>query len=194
MAMKRENKERVLTLIREGNNYKKTKEILRNESGDVLSGSHFYRLKETVHPSQKMTDALEEGREKRVETEKKSKTEQRRVKWSTQKQKSADESKLAELINTGLYHGVFPFCKSQDLKLEDVKEINMGGAVVGSVLYFFPDINLDHPLIVLTTRGILFYIRFRSICNTIREKVDDIKLKIPTKNTGGLKEGWRGVT
>jgi hypothetical protein len=61
----------------------------------------------------------------------------------------------------------------------------MGGAIVGSVLYFFPDVNLDHPMIVLATRGILFYLKFRQVCSTITEKVEEIKDKL-----SGLKPEW----
>ena len=189
--MKKQNKERVLELIREGKNYSETNTELQKERSDTIAGSTYYKLKESVFPSEKMDKALELSGEKRVEREGRREKDKRKVAWSSKKQKDADESKLAELINTGLYHGVFPLCKSQELRIEDVKEINLGGAVVGSVLYFFPDINLDHPLIVLTTRAVLFYIRFRTICNKITEKVEEFKGKIPTRSLGGIKPEWK---
>ena len=188
--MKKQNKDRLLELIREGKNYKETKEIFEKETGDKVAGATFYRAKETVFPSEKMDAALEGAREKRVDKEKGEKTQQRRAKWTTQKQKSADESKLAELINTGVYHGVFPFCRSKQLKIEDVKSINIGGAAVANILYFFPDVNLDHPAIVLVTRMVLFYIRFRSICSSIREKVDETKEKAAVL-LSGVKSDWK---
>jgi hypothetical protein len=189
--MKNKEKDKILGWIREGKKYKECKDLAVAEGIKTDFHNSFYKWQQKVNPTEKVDEALGKSAERRAEREDKKKTQQRKAHWSPQKQKSADDSKLAELINTGIYHGVFPFCKSQELKVEDVKEINLGGAVVGSVLYFFPDINLDHPLIVLTTRGILFYIRFRTICSQIREKVEDIKGHIPTKNTGGVKEDWR---
>lgn len=188
--MKKQNKDRLLELIREGKNYKKTKEIFEKETSDKVAGATYYRAKESVFPTEKMDKALEGAREKRVDKEKGEKAQQRRAKWTTQKQKSADESKLAELINTGVYHGVFPFCKSKQLKIEDVKDINLGGSVVANILYFFPDINLDHPAIVLVTRLVLFYIRFRTICTTIRERVDETTAKAAAL-LSGVKPEWK---
>jgi hypothetical protein len=183
--MKKENKERVEELIRENKTLKETNETLKTETGDEVSNATFYRLKQSQNPTQNMGRALEGGRIKRVERVEKQKTEKRKLKWSSQKQKQADESNLAKLINKGLYHGTFPLCKSKQLKEEDVQEINMGGAIVGSVLYFFPDINLDHPLIVLATRGILFYLKFRQICSVLNQKIEEVKDKL-----SGLKPGW----
>lgn len=187
--MKAKNKERVLELIREGKTYKETLETLKKESDDTIAGGSFYRLKQELNPTQKIDEALEKSAGRREEREDKKKTQARRAKWSPQKQRQADESKLADLINTGLYHGVMPLCKSKQLKIEDVKEINMGGAVVGSVLYFFPDVNLDHPLIVLATRGVLFYIRFKAICSKVAEIVEGVKEKL-TIGGSGIKPGW----
>jgi hypothetical protein len=183
--MKQESKERVLELIRENKTLKETNETITKESEDSISSAAFYRLKQSLNPTKNMGAALEKGKIKRVERVEKQKTEKRKLKWSTQKQKQADESNLAKLINKGLYHGTFPLCKSKQLKEEDVQEINMGGAIVGSILYFFPDVNLDHPLIVLATRGILFYLKFRQICSTITEKVEAVKDKL-----SGLKSNW----
>ena len=184
--MKKDNKKRVEELIREGKNYKETKETLEKESGDTLAGATYYRLKETIYPKDKVDAALDTAREKREKREGGKQEKQRRAKWSTGKQKNADESKLAELINTGMYHGVLPFCKNKALKVEDVKEVNLGGAVVSSILYYFPDVNLDHPLIVLATRGILFYIRFRQVCSTINEKIEEVK-----QTLSGIKPEWK---
>lgn len=183
--MKQESKERVVELIRENKSLKETNETLAKESKGSISSAAFYRLKQSLNPTKNMGAALESGRIKRVERVEKQKTDKRKLKWSSQKQKQADESNLAKLINKGLYHGTFPLCKSKQLKEEDVQSINMGGAIVGSVLYFFPDVNLDHPLIVLTTRGILFYLKFRQICSVMNQKVAEVKDKL-----SGLKPGW----
>ena len=184
--MKQESKERVLELIRENKTLKETNETLKTETGDKVSNATFYRLKQSLNPTKNMGKALEEGKIKRVEREDRQKTEKRKLKWSPQAQKRADESNLAKLINKGLYHGTFPLCRNKQLKETDVQEINMGGAIVGSVLYFFPDVNLDHPLIVLTTRGILFYLKFRQVCSAMMEKVEEVKQQL-----SGLKPGWK---
>ena len=185
-------KNKVLTHIRAGLNYTETKKKLEEEDINYPGLSKtYYTWKQELFPSEKMDASLEQSRDKREGREGRRQTEKRKVAWSSKKQQEADKSKLAELINTGLYHGVFPLCKSQELRIEDVKEINLGGAIVGSVLYFFPDINLEHPIIVLTTRGILFFIRFRSICNKITEKVEEFKGKIPTRSLGGIKPDWK---
>ena len=180
--MKRESKERIVELIRENKSLKETNETLAKESEDSISSAAFYRLKQSLNPTIKMGEALEGGRLKRAERVEKQKTEKRKLKWSPQAQKRADESNLAKLINKGIYHGSFPLCKNKQLKETDVQEINLGGAIVGSVLYFFPDVNLDHPLIVLATRGILFYLKFRQICSAMNQKVAEVKDMI--------KPGW----
>ena len=187
--MKKQNKERVLELIKEGKTYKDTSDTLKKESDDTLSGATFYRLKQDVYRSEKMDAALEKCGEKREKRGEEAKKTKRKVAWSTGKQKNADESNLAKLINKGLYHGVFPLCKNKQLKEEDVQDINLGGAVVANVLYFFPDVNLEHPLIVLTTRGILFYIRFKAICSTITQKIEELKSKV-VGGDSGIKPEW----
>ena len=187
--MKKQNKDRVLELIRENKPYKEVAEILKRESGDLIAGSTFYRLKESVFPSQKMDKALEQSGEKRVEKEKSQKSQQRRAKWNSKKQQDADNSNLAKLINKGLYHGTFPLCKNKALKESDVQDINLGGAVVSNILYFFPDVDLNHPLVTLGTRALMFYIRFKAICSAVKEKVDAIKDTIGG-NRSGIKEGW----
>ena len=183
--MKGKEKEKIVGWIREGKKYKECVELAKEEGIKTDFHNSFYKWQQEVNPTKNMGAALEGGKIKRIEREERQKTEKRKLKWSSQKQKQADESNLAKLINKGLYHGTFPLCKSQQLKEADVQEINMGGAIVGSVLYFFPDVNLEHPLIVLTTRGILFYLKFRQICSTITEKVEEIKDKL-----SGIKPGW----
>ena len=188
--MKKKNKERVLELIREGKSYNETNRELHEKESDSIAGSTYYRLKESIFPEDKMEKALEGSKIKRVEREDRREKEKRKVTWNSKKQKEADESKLAELINQAVYHGTFKFCRNKELKLEDVKEINLGGGIVASVMYFLPDLNLDHPAIVLATRGILFYLRFRTICSTITEKIDGAKVKA-SEVLGGIKDEWQ---
>ena len=189
---KKEETERITELIREGKKYKEVKEVMVNEGCKTDFHSRFAKLQQSVFPSKKLDKALEGSREKRVEEAKEKKKGVLRGKWSTKKQKEADESKLAELLNIGLYQGVFPLCKSHELKLEHVKEINLGGAIVGSITYYFPDIDLNHPLILLATRGIMFYIRFRQVCDTVREKIAEVQAKA-AELVSGVKPEWKGA-
>ena len=187
--MKKKNKETVLELIREGKSYSETNKELQEKESDSIAGSTYYRLKESVFPEEKMEEALESSKIKREERVDKKRRDKRKVLWNSKKQKEADESNLGKLINKGVYHGVFSFCKSGQLKEEDVQDINLGGAVVANILYFFPDVNLDHPAIVLTTRIILFYIKFKVICSAINQKVGEMKAKVIGGNSG-IKPGW----
>ena len=188
--MKKQNKERVLELIREGKNYLETNKELQEKENDSIAGSTYYRLKESIFPEDKMDKALEGAREKRVEREGRREKDKRKITWNSKKQKDADESKLAELINQAVYHGTFKFCRNKELKIEDVNEINLGGGIVASIMYMLPDVNLDHPLIVLATRGILFYLRFRTICSTVAEKVDGMKVRA-SEVLSGIKGEWQ---
>ena len=186
---KAEKKEKLIELIREGKTYKEASDSMQKE-GEKLAGSVYYSAKQSVFPSEKMDAALEKTGERREEREVEKKKVQRRAKWSTQKQKAADESNLAKLINKAVFHGTLPFCKTRALKEEDVQDINVGGAAVANILYFFPDVNLDHPAIVLTTRIILFYIKFRAICSVVKQKMDELKAKV-VGGDSGIKEEWQ---
>ena len=107
--------------------------------------------------------------------------------WSKQKQTAADTSQLAKVINKGLFAGLIPLCKNKELTEKDVQDVNLGGAIVGTVSYLVPGVNLDHPLIVLATRGIILYLKFKSICT----KIEEMKGKIEDALTGikpGLKK------
>ena len=122
-----------------------------------------------------------------------------RPKWTPQKQKAADTSKLAELFNKGIYNGVMPFCKTKDLKESDVQDINLGGAIVGTIQWAVPGANLDHPLIVLATRGIMFYLTFKRICTQVQERVDGIRAKMAgavessgSEQLSGIKPEFQG--
>jgi len=188
--MKKKNKERVLELIREGKSYNETNRELHEKESDSIAGSTYYRLKESVFPEDKMEKVLEGAREKRIEREDRREKDKRKIVWNSKKQKEADESKLAELINQAVYHGTFKFCRNRELKPEDVNEINLGGGIVASIMYMLPDVNLDHPLIVLATRGILFYIRFKTICTSVREKLGEVEERAKDV-LGGIKPGWK---
>jgi len=183
-------KERALEFIREGKSYKSTNEQLLLEHEQGIGGSTYRRFKQEIFPEEKMDKALDRAHDRRLEQEKGKKGKLRANKWNSKKQKEADESKLAELINQAVYHGTFKFCRNRELKLEDVNEINLGGGIVASVMYFLPDIDLSHPAIVLTTRAILFYIRFKTICSTVREKAVEAGQRAKDL-ISGVKPEWK---
>lgn len=181
----KEHKERAYELIRSGKNFKETSEILKNEGIEISSfNSAFYKWRSDIFPDDKIDEGLETAREKRSERKPKKKL----VTWTKQKQKTADESKLAELINKGLF--TFIPCPSGKLEEKDIQDINVGGAVVGSLMYFLPDFNLDHPVIILVTRAILLVIKVRALCFKIKEKIEETKAKIADGITG-IKEDFR---
>lgn len=183
-------KERVLTHIKSGKNYTQTKELLEKEGIDYPAlKTSFYKWHESIFPSRKRDKALEISGEKRREREDARENKKKRIDWTPQKQKKADESKLAELINRGLF-SVIP-CPTGELKFEDVDDINLGGAIVGTVQFYFPDFNLDHPLVVVVVRGIILVIRVKALCYTIKEKIKGIKESIIGSDTG-IKEEWKG--
>ena len=183
-------KSRVLEHIKSGKNYSQTKEMLEKEGIDYPAlKTSFYKWHESIFPSQKRDNALEISGEKRREREEKGKKHKKLMDWTPQKQKKADESKLAELINRGLF-SVIP-CPTNELEFKDIQEINLGGSIVATVQYYFPDFNLEHPLIVVVVRGIILVIRVKALCYSVKEKIKGIKESIIGSETG-IKEEWKG--
>lgn len=179
--------------IREGLNYKDTNERLTAGLGaeGAVSGAAFQRHKKKITGGKEVDKNLEAIGEK-VKGAKEEVKAQARPAWNKTKQNAADTSKLAELLNKGIYSGVMPFCASKELKQADVQEINPGGAIVGIIQWGFPGINLEHPVVILLTRGIMFYLKFKQICKLVKEKMgkgEGIKETIGAVK-GGIKPGW----
>ena len=187
--MKNTEKDKIVGWIREGKKFKECKELADAEGIKTDFHNSFYKWQQEVNPTEKVNAALESSGERRQDREDKKKKEKRKIAWTTKKQQDADNSNLAKLINKGIFASTFPFCKNKALKEENVQEINLGGAVVANVLYFFPNVNLDHPAIVLTTRVILFYLRFKAICSAITQKIDELKAKV-VGGDSGIKPEW----
>ena len=167
-------KERVLTHIKSGKNYSQTKEMLEKEGIDYPAlKTSFYKWRESIFPSQKRDVALEISGEKRRDREEKSKKTKKVMDWTPAKQKKADESKLGELINRGLF-SVIP-CPSGELRFEDVQQVNLGGAIIGTVQFYFPDFQLDHPIVILVVRGVILVIKVKALCYAIKKKVKEVK-------------------
>lgn len=182
-------KSRVLEHIKSGKDYSQTKEMLEKEGIEypALKNS-FYVWKQQIFPTQKVDEGLAKAGEKRKERETNHEKTRKRVDWTSQKQKKADESKLAELINRGVF-SVIP-CPSKRLTPEEVQKINVGGSVVASLQYYFPDFNLDHPLVVLTVRIILLVIKVKSICYILQKKVEGGK-EGAKDILSGIKPEWQ---
>ena len=148
---------------------------LFGEEDGKLSAAAYQRHKKQLTGGPEVDKGLAEIKE--IHTKEKP-PKAKRAPWSKGKQKAADESKLAQLINKGMYHGLFPFCKNKQLTEEQVQDINLGGAVVGTIQHFVPDLNLDHPLVTLATRGIMLYIRFKAICSKAKELIEKVKTTV----------------
>lgn len=185
-------KNRVLEHIKSGKNYSQTKEMLEKEGikYPALKNS-FYVWREQIFPSQKVDKGLQAAGEKRREREEKAGKTKKRIEWTSAKQKKADDSALAELINTGVF--VIIPCPTKELKPEHVQEINIGGAVVASAQYYFPDFNLDHPLVVLMVRGLVLVIKVKSLCYTIRQKIA-AATEAGKERLTGIKSDWKKGT
>ena len=174
--MDKKLKEKILENIKAGRNFTQTKEMLAKEGITKDFHSSFYRLKESVFPSQKRDEALEISGEKRKRREAKEGKTKKVMDWTPAKQKKADESKLGELINRGLF-SVIP-CPSGELRFEDVQKINLGGAIIGTIQFYFPDFNLDHPIVILVVRGVILVIKVKALCYAIKKKVKEVKESI----------------
>ena len=175
-------KNRVEELIRSGKNFKSTNETLLQEQLPTLGGSTFRRYKASIFPEEMREGALSTLKER-----KKAKKEEGLMSlispkaWSKQKQKEADDSAVATVINDALFQ--FIPCPSKRLTKEDIQEINMGGSVIALVSYY-TDINLNHPLVIFVTRTLLLVVKVRAVCFKVQEKLGEIQAKI-----GDLRKG-----
>lgn len=179
-------------LIRANFSYEDTNYALKKKFGDkgTLGGPDYRSRKSELLGGEKVDEKIDElGERKHV---KKSKP---KPAWTKQKQTAADSSTLAKVINVGVYQGMLPFCKNHELKEEHVQEINPGGAIVANITYFFPESKLEHPLVMLGIRVVILYIKFKSVCGRIQEKVS-LKGDRPVTATPamGLKPGMKTDT
>ena len=176
-------------LIRANFNYEDTNIALKKKFGDkgTLGGPDYRSRKSELLGGEKVDEKIDElGERKRIKKPKPSPP------WSKQKQTVADGSTLAKVINVGVYQGMLPFCENHELKEEHVQEINPGGAIVANITYFFPESKLEHPLVMLGIRVVILYIKFKSVCSKVHEKVNS-KGEYPpiTKPGQGLKPGMK---
>jgi hypothetical protein len=158
--------ETVNDLIRANFDYQSTNLALKKKFGDAgaIGGDVYRHFKEKITGGAKVDEKIDDLGARTRPTKKKSLPA-----WSQGKQKAADGSKLAQIVNMGIYQGMMPFCENKELKEEHVQEINPGGAIVANINYYFPEQKLDHPLVLLGIRVVILYIKFKSVCSGIRK-------------------------
>ena len=152
-------------LIRAKFNYENTNIALKKKYGDAgaVGGDTYRQCKAKLTGGDRVDEKLDElGSSKRVKSKKPLPA------WSSAKQKAADGSKLAQIVNMGIYQGAMPFCETKQLQEEHIQEINPGGAIVASINYYLPDTKLDHPLVLLGIRLVILYVKFKSVCSNIK--------------------------
>ena len=165
-------KARAEELIRAGGNFKSVNETLLQEHEQSIGSSTFRRFKASIFPEELRKGALDSLKEKR-EGAKKPLLPTPKA-WTKAKQLESDTSVFADVLNEALFY--FIPCPEHNLKIEDVKQINLGGGIVGVITYY-TNINLNHPVIVLVTRAILMVLKVRQMCYVMQEKYNELKQK-----------------
>ena len=170
--------ERVKELIIEKKSYVEANEILKKEFDGVgLAGSNYSKVKGKLFPEEKITGAIAKNKEKRDKKKKeKSPGSGKTKKDLGAEQKKADESKLANLLNKGMFLAI-P-CPGKQLKETDLQDINLGGAIVGTLQYYLPDFNFEHPVVILVIRIIMLVAMIKKMCFSIKKTIDNAFGKI----------------
>lgn len=104
--------------------------------------------------------------------------------------KKADKTELAKLVNKGLFGVAYPICKNKKLTLKDIEEINLGGAIVGVLVYYIPNFNFEHPIVVLISRGIATFLKVRTVCEGIINALKKERKSESTTTAGGEAKGY----
>lgn len=99
-------------------------------------------------------------------------------KWSNADQNTSDKSPLAKIINQAVYMFMYPACKNKKLTQKDIDEVNLGGALVGLLMYLIPNFSPNNPIVLFPVKIIMLFIKFKHICSVVTEKVVDLKSKI----------------
>lgn len=170
--------------IRGGLDFTKTKKELKSRGIHYPNlAKTFYTWQQAIFPEDQRQNALSSLSEKRRAKEGKSLSSMISPKsWSKQKQKEVDESVIADVINEAVFH--FIPCPHKGLKVEDVKKINVGGSVMGLVVYY-TDINLNHPIVIFVLRAIMLVIKVRALCYVVQKKIEEVKGKLDLGLHGG---------
>lgn len=173
-------------LIRAKFNYENCNTALKKKFGEpgAIGGDVYRAYKAKIDGGAKVDEKLDEMRKQKHIKKSKGKPA-----WNKQKQSASDNSKLAEIINMGLYQGMFPLCATQQLTQEHIQEVNPGGAIVATINYYFPEAKLEHPLITLGIRIVILYIKFKSICGSLKKPLKRELQYEGAPKPGGLKPG-----
>ena len=168
--------------IRAGMNFSKTQKELKSRGIKYPNLSKtYYTWKNEIFPEQATHSALQTMHDRREEKKDKPLLPTPKG-WNAKRQKDADDCVFAEAINEALFY--FIPCPQEGLKVEDVKQINLGGGIVGVVTYY-TNINLNHPLIVLVTRVIVLVMKVKKLCYVIQGKISEAKEKARSALPGG---------
>jgi len=166
--------ETLADLIRAKFNYENANAALKKKFGEArgaLDGSLYREMKSKLTGGNKVDEKLNDlGTKARKQV----KPKKIQPEWTTGKQKAADNSQLARIINMGLYQGMMPMCANQELQEQDIQEVNPGGAVVATISFYFPEQKMDHPLVILGIRIVIMYVKFKSICSRAQKAVGDV--------------------
>lgn len=165
--------ETLADLIRAKFNYENANAALKKKFGNAkgaLDGSIYREVKNKLTGGEKVDEKIDELGARKQPREAKPKAKAKPA-WTKQKQSASDSSKLAKILNLGIFQAMMPFCANQQLREEHVQEVNPGGAVVANISYYFPDTNLEHPLVLLGIRVVILYIKFKSVCGRVQKAV-----------------------
>lgn len=153
--------------VKEGKTFKEVTEELTAKYGEEgkVGVSTYGKLKKLAFPEGKVAEVIEGVQEGRREPKKPKALPQ----WTPQKQAAGDKSQLAKVLNEVLFFAI-P-CKSGELKLEHVQEINVGGGIVNTIQYVVPQIDLNNPILVLALRVGLLVVKVKKVCSDIKGKI-----------------------
>jgi len=173
-------KEKLEEAILEGKNYAETRDLLKEEFNWSLSGKTFREYKAKLVDTSDVQQVVS-----KVKLEKK-----KTRKWTKRDQKVADESKLAELINKCIYT-CLP-CPQKRLAEKDVQEINLGGGRIDVIMYYYPQFNLENPVIIFIMRLLMFIVKFYQLCIKVKEKINDFTERFTEKGEAKGSDEMKG--
>lgn len=154
--------------VREGKSYKEATDELTTKYGSEegkVGVSTYGKLKKLAFPEGKVAEVIEGVQEGRRDK----KAAKTLPLWTPQKQAAGDKSQLAKVINEVLFF-VIP-CKTGELKLEHVQDINVGGGIVNTIQYAVPQIDLSNPILILVLRIGLLIVKVKKLCSDVKGKI-----------------------
>ena len=161
--------------IKAGMDYSKTRKELKKQGLRYPNlAKTFYTWQQAIFPEDERKNAIHSLSEKKKGKDEGLLSALTPKAWSKQKQKDADESVFAEVLNEAAF--TFIPCPHKGLTKEDVKQINVGGSVVGLVSYY-TNVNLNHPIIIFVTRIIMLVLKVKRLCFTVHQKVEEVQVK-----------------